>query len=100
MIVTATEVLVEGNSAVITGASSGIGRSMAMTCASKGMHVWLVDIDQEELAIAVDMCVAKALDKNVQVRADEEGSIFAVSSILLFSRAHMLLRSLSKIFLP
>jgi short-subunit dehydrogenase len=49
---TATAILKEGNTAVITGASSGIGRAAALYCASKGMNVWLVDIDGEELAAA------------------------------------------------
>jgi D-arabinose 1-dehydrogenase-like Zn-dependent alcohol dehydrogenase len=66
--ITAAQVFVEGNVAVITGASSGIGRATALTCAAKGMHVWLVDIDKDELAIAKDMCIDKCLDKNVQVR--------------------------------
>lgn len=46
---TAASILKNGNTAVITGASSGIGRSAAMYCASKGMNVWLVDIDATEL---------------------------------------------------
>jgi NADP-dependent 3-hydroxy acid dehydrogenase YdfG len=65
--ITAAQVFVEGNTAVITGASSGIGRATAFTCASKGMHVWLVDIDKEELAVAKDLCIDKCLYKESQV---------------------------------
>eukprot|EP00957_Ditylum_brightwellii_P090070 6859521-Ditylum_brightwellii.AAC.1 len=46
-----------GNTAVITGASSGIGRATAIMCASKGMNVWLVDVDEEELKGAVEMVI-------------------------------------------
>ena len=57
--VTATSVLQAGNTAVITGASSGIGRAMALFCASKGMNVWMVDIDSEELETAKQMALGK-----------------------------------------
>ena len=65
--ITAAQVFVEGNVAVITGASSGIGRSTAMTCAGKGMHVWLVDIDSDDLATAKDMCIATCINQDFQV---------------------------------
>ena len=57
--VTATSVLQTGNTAVITGASSGIGRAMAFFCASKGMNVWMVDVDREELETAKQMTLEK-----------------------------------------
>ena len=62
-----SQVFVEGNVAVITGASSGIGRSTALTCAAKGMHVWLVDIDSDDLATAKDVCIAKCVNRGIQV---------------------------------
>ena len=43
-----------GKVAVVTGASSGIGKAMAMKFAGLGMRVFLVDIDAEELALAVE----------------------------------------------
>lgn len=43
---------VPGNVAVITGASSGIGKAMALTCAKAGMKVAMVDIDADELMVA------------------------------------------------
>lgn len=36
--------------AVITGAASGIGRSLAERCAQEGMRVVLADVEQEALA--------------------------------------------------
>mmetsp|Transcript_2370 Transcript_2370/g.3160 ORF Transcript_2370/g.3160 Transcript_2370/m.3160 type:complete len:324 (-) Transcript_2370:239-1210(-) len=51
------EIFSPGNTAVITGASSGIGRATAIMCASKGMNVWLVDVDEEELKGAVEMVI-------------------------------------------
>ena len=53
--ITASSILKEGNTAVITGASSGIGRATALTCAKKGMNVWMVDVDKEELEAAKDL---------------------------------------------
>lgn len=67
IMLTASEILKDGNTAVITGASSGIGRAAGMYCASKGMHVWLVDIDGDELALAKDV-VAKQAPSSNQVR--------------------------------
>jgi NAD(P)-dependent dehydrogenase (short-subunit alcohol dehydrogenase family) len=52
---TASSVLKEGNTAVITGASSGIGRAAAWDFVSKGMHVWMVDNDKEELEAALEL---------------------------------------------
>ena len=48
-----SRIFAEGNTAVITGASSGIGLACAVKCASHGMHVWLLDIDEEDLPKAV-----------------------------------------------
>lgn len=36
--------------ALITGAASGVGYAIAKLCRSKGMHLVLLDIDQENLA--------------------------------------------------
>ena len=64
---TASAILKEGNSAVITGASSGIGRATAIYCASKGMHVWMADIDAKELDAATSL-VSKETTSSKQVR--------------------------------
>jgi NADP-dependent 3-hydroxy acid dehydrogenase YdfG len=61
-------ILKEGNTAVITGASSGIGRATALTCAQKGMNVWMVDVDKEELEAAKELVLQKRLNETSQVR--------------------------------
>jgi NAD(P)-dependent dehydrogenase (short-subunit alcohol dehydrogenase family) len=62
----ASDVVQEGNTAVITGASSGIGRATALTFAAKGMNVWMVDIDKEELEAAKALVLQQCL-KDSQV---------------------------------
>lgn len=63
---TASAILKEGNTAVITGASSGIGRAAALYCASKGMNVWMVDIDANELDAATSL-VSKGMTSSEKV---------------------------------
>lgn len=57
-----------GSTAVVTGASTGIGKAAALMCASKGMNVYLVDIDQTELAAATEI-VKKASDDTQKIEA-------------------------------
>jgi NAD(P)-dependent dehydrogenase (short-subunit alcohol dehydrogenase family) len=51
-VITLTELMQPGYTAVVTGASSGIGKSACMKFASYGMNVWMIDIDATELSIA------------------------------------------------
>ena len=44
-----------GRTAVVTGAAAGLGRAAALKCASLGMNVCLVDIDEANLATAESM---------------------------------------------
>ena len=48
------QIFQQGYTAVITGASSGIGRCASLECASKGMNVWMVDVDHDDLIKAKD----------------------------------------------
>jgi len=50
--VTLTELMIHGNTAVITGAGSGIGKAAALKFAAAGMNVWMVDVDAAELTVA------------------------------------------------
>ena len=47
-----------GKVGVVTGAASGIGRSMAERLCSEGMSVVLADIEEESLHETVDQIVA------------------------------------------
>lgn len=58
-----------GATACITGASSGIGRAAALMCAAKGMHVFLVDIDEEDLKAAEKLVSEKATDESQKIVA-------------------------------
>lgn len=55
-----SEILCKGNTAVITGASSGIGRAACVKCAKFGMNVWMLDIDAEDLSLAVALVKSKS----------------------------------------
>eukprot|EP00486_Rosalina_sp_Unknown_P011014 CAMPEP_0201592406 /NCGR_PEP_ID=MMETSP0190_2-20130828/190316_1 /ASSEMBLY_ACC=CAM_ASM_000263 /TAXON_ID=37353 /ORGANISM="Rosalina sp." /LENGTH=346 /DNA_ID=CAMNT_0048051173 /DNA_START=31 /DNA_END=1071 /DNA_ORIENTATION=- len=63
---TAKAILKAGNTAVITGASSGIGRATALYCSSIGMNAWMIDIDEEELKLAQELVKGKAKDAKSQ----------------------------------
>eukprot|EP01083_Nonionella_stella_P080333 220729_1 len=73
---TAKAVLKEGNTAVITGASSGIGRATAVYCSSIGMNVWMVDIDEKVLAQAKELVISKQAKKEqtIEVRTVDVSS--------------------------
>ena len=62
-----TSFLRPGCTAVITGASSGIGREAALYCAERGMNVWMVDVDATELVLARELVASKRLSDNDQV---------------------------------
>jgi len=64
-----TEYLKEGNTAVITGASTGIGRATAVMCAARGMHVWLADIDEAENLQARDAVRSAAKSGEQKIEA-------------------------------
>jgi NAD(P)-dependent dehydrogenase (short-subunit alcohol dehydrogenase family) len=66
-LVTLTELMQHGNTAVVTGASSGIGRSACMKFASYGMNVWMIDIDSTELLVAQKMIKSEYAIHNDQL---------------------------------
>lgn len=57
--VTLTELMKHGNTAVVSGASSGIGRAASLKFAAAGMNVWMVDVDAKELATAQKLAKSK-----------------------------------------
>jgi len=66
---TASEVLKPGCTAVITGASSGIGRSAALNFAGRGMNVWMIDIDDDELVAARKLVEAKKVSDDQRIKS-------------------------------
>jgi NADP-dependent 3-hydroxy acid dehydrogenase YdfG len=67
------------NCALVTGASSGIGRALAVTLGARGMRVWLVGRDAPRLGAAERDVVAAGGEANV-VRADlvRDGDLAAI----------------------
>lgn len=63
-------VFAAGNVAVISGSSSGIGLGMARKCAEAGMHVYLVDRDEQALAAAETEVAARGAASCVGVLTD------------------------------
>lgn len=53
-----------GNTAMVTGASSGIGRAACLEFAKAGMNVWMADIDESELKAAQEKVKAVATSDN------------------------------------
>ena len=78
--VTNNDVFKPNHTAVITGASSGIGRAASLECALKGMHVWMVDVDEEELQRTKNDIKEKVGDAFVGQVSE---SCFSTSSLLL-----------------
>ena len=67
---TITDLMKPGFTAVVTGASSGIGRAACLQFASHGMNVWMVDNDAEELLLAQQMVKSRATDENQIILAE------------------------------
>lgn len=68
------------NTAVITGASSGIGKAAAVKCASYGMHVWLLDIDEDDLVKASEEVVKAAAAASTQEQQHIQTLVVDVSN--------------------
>ena len=73
-----SSILKAGNTAVITGASSGIGRAAALYFALKGMHVWMVDNYAEELkdatALGQKRCIIGSRSSNSNSNSNSSNS--------------------------
>jgi NAD(P)-dependent dehydrogenase (short-subunit alcohol dehydrogenase family) len=68
-VTTMTELMKPGFTAVVTGASSGIGRAAAAHFCSAGMHVFMVDIDEKELMLAKEMVQSRCTADHQMVQA-------------------------------
>jgi NAD(P)-dependent dehydrogenase (short-subunit alcohol dehydrogenase family) len=67
ILISLTSLMKPGNTAVVTGASSGIGRAACLKFAQAGMNVWMIDIDAEELLLAQRLCKSKAPSPSKQM---------------------------------
>lgn len=47
---------------MVTGAASGIGRAIALELAAQGTRLWLLDIDESELALTADQARSKGVE--------------------------------------
>ena len=82
-----------GKVGVVTGAASGIGRSMAERFCKEGMAVMLADIEEESLNIAVDQIVAdggKAIGVVTDVSSKEAVENLANETIKNYGAVHVL----------
>ena len=68
--VTLTELMKHGNTAVVTGASSGIGKSACLAFAAAGMNVWMIDVDAKELTVSQKLAKAAAAHNDQFVLAE------------------------------
>jgi NAD(P)-dependent dehydrogenase (short-subunit alcohol dehydrogenase family) len=59
----------KGKVAAVTGAASGLGRSMALAFAAEGMDVALADVDQANLSLVEDAVQAKGV-RAITLRVD------------------------------
>jgi 3-oxoacyl-[acyl-carrier protein] reductase len=73
----------DGRSAVITGAASGIGRQTAVTLAQAGAHVVLADID--EAGLAATRSAVEAFDGQVSTRRVDVTDRDAVEALADFA---------------
>lgn len=77
-----------GATACITGASSGIGRAAALMCAAKGMHVFLVDIDEDDLKASENLVTEKVTNESQKIQAivadvaDEKAMVDVAEKVL------------------
>lgn len=83
----------KGKVAVITGAASGIGRSLAERCAQEGMKVVLADIEEEALTLAErDIKALGAATLAVLTDVSQANSVEALAEKTLdtFGAVHLL----------
>ena len=82
----------KGKVAAVTGAASGLGRSMALAFASEGMDVALADVDQTNLSSVADEVQAKgvrAITLKVDVSQSEQVEAFRDHALARLGAIHV-----------
>ncbi|WP_394828215.1 SDR family NAD(P)-dependent oxidoreductase [Pendulispora albinea] len=86
-----------GRIAVVTGAASGIGRELALSCARAGMSVVLADVDEEGTAATGELLApllapsgAAALSVRCDVSKDEQVRELSERAFERFGAVHLL----------
>lgn len=69
-----------GRLAVITGAGSGIGRALALSCAQRGMRLLLADVDEAGLA-ATEALVQRSDTLKLRVDVSRPGDVAAMADL-------------------
>ena len=85
--------LAAGQTAVITGAGSGIGRALAMACAQRGLNVVAADLDAgrlESLASELNGIGGELLCQSVDVASRESISALAELAYQRFGQVELL----------
>lgn len=81
-----------GKTAVVTGAASGIGRSLALRCAREGMSVAMADVDEagleETRRLVVETGVSATAVPTDVSKADEVDAL-ADAALRAFSKIHL-----------
>lgn len=86
----------EGRVAVITGASTGIGRGIARACANAGMRLVLASQNEGRLGAAVDEVRASGADViGVPTDVSDEAAVqaLAAASVEAFGAVHLLINN-------
>jgi NAD(P)-dependent dehydrogenase (short-subunit alcohol dehydrogenase family) len=82
-----------GKVAAVTGAASGLGRSMALAFAAEGMDVALADVDEVNLSAVQDEVLAKgvrAITLKVEVSQGEQVEVFRDQALTRLGGVHLL----------
>lgn len=79
----------EGKTAVITGAGSGIGRALAVRCSAEGMKVVASDVEETALGETVGLCGEEAVGVPCDVADAEAVERLAERSYETFGDVHL-----------